>query len=88
VHEIGLPTLVQIADKSRVAKTLHTSHPPGPRPMLRSFSTEYDEAAFIAYEIKRMMAQSGGMLGFGDFAVLRTSLPNTSNCSLTIHSAF
>ncbi|KAG1729658.1 P-loop containing nucleoside triphosphate hydrolase protein, partial [Suillus paluster] len=57
-------------DPSRVAKTLHTSHPPGPRPMLRSFPTEHDEAAFIAWEINRMIAQSGGMLGFGDFAVL------------------
>lgn len=42
--------------------------------MLRSFPTEHDEAAFIAWEINRMIAQSGGMLGFGDFAVLRTSL--------------
>ncbi|OJA17125.1 hypothetical protein AZE42_02583 [Rhizopogon vesiculosus] len=57
-------------DKSRIAKTLHTSHSLGPRPMLRAFSTEHDEAAFIAWEINRMIAQSGGMLGFGDFAVL------------------
>ncbi|KAG2340726.1 UvrD-helicase-domain-containing protein [Suillus weaverae] len=55
---------------SRIAKTLHTSHPLGPLPMLRSFPTEHDEAAFIAWEINRMIAQSGGMLGFGDFAVL------------------
>ena len=42
--------------------------------MLRSFPTEHDEAAFIAWEINRMIAQSGGMLGFGDFVVLRASL--------------
>ncbi|KAG1822031.1 P-loop containing nucleoside triphosphate hydrolase protein [Suillus subaureus] len=57
-------------DSSRIAKTLHTDHPLGPLPMLRSFPTEHDEAAFIAWEINRMIAQSGGMLGFGDFAVL------------------
>ncbi|KAG2070745.1 UvrD-helicase-domain-containing protein [Suillus decipiens] len=57
-------------DTSRIAKTLHTDHPLGPLPMLRSFPTEHDEAAFIAWEISRMIAQSGGMLGFGDFAVL------------------
>ncbi|KAG1743430.1 P-loop containing nucleoside triphosphate hydrolase protein [Suillus lakei] len=57
-------------DTSRIAKTLHTSHSLGPLPMLRSFPTEHDEAAFIAWEINRMIAQSGGMLGFGDFAVL------------------
>ncbi|KAG1883398.1 P-loop containing nucleoside triphosphate hydrolase protein, partial [Suillus subluteus] len=57
-------------DTSRIAKTLHTDHPLGPLPMLRSFPTEHDEAAFIAWEINRMIAQSGGMLGFGDFAVL------------------
>ncbi|KAG1762716.1 P-loop containing nucleoside triphosphate hydrolase protein [Suillus occidentalis] len=48
-------------DTSRIAKTLHTDHPLGPLPML---------PAFIAWEINRMIAQSGGMLGFGDFAVL------------------
>ncbi|KIK45214.1 hypothetical protein CY34DRAFT_78359 [Suillus luteus UH-Slu-Lm8-n1] len=57
-------------DTSRIAKTLHTDHPLGPLPMLSSFPTEHDEAAFIAWEINRMIAQSGGMLGFGDFAVL------------------
>ncbi|KAG2149079.1 P-loop containing nucleoside triphosphate hydrolase protein, partial [Suillus bovinus] len=55
---------------SRIAKILHTDHQLGPLPMLCSFPTEHDEASFIAWEINRMIAQSGGMLGFGDFAVL------------------
>ncbi|KAF8839623.1 UvrD-helicase-domain-containing protein [Paxillus ammoniavirescens] len=57
-------------DNSRIPKTLRTSRPLGPRPMLRSFSTENDEASFLAYEINRLIAQTGGMLGYGDFAVL------------------
>lgn len=40
--------------------------------MLRSFPTENDEASFIAYEINRMIAQTGGILSYGDFAVLRS----------------
>ncbi|KAF9243513.1 ATP-dependent DNA helicase pcra [Melanogaster broomeanus] len=33
-------------------------------------SQEYDEASFIAGEINRLIAQTGGLLGYGDFAVL------------------
>ncbi|KAG2335723.1 P-loop containing nucleoside triphosphate hydrolase protein, partial [Suillus weaverae] len=58
------------SNTSRIAKTPCTDHPLGPLSMLRSFPTEHDEAAFIAWGINRMMAQSGGMLGFGDIAVL------------------
>ncbi|KIK97773.1 hypothetical protein PAXRUDRAFT_135598 [Paxillus rubicundulus Ve08.2h10] len=57
-------------DNSRIPKTLRTSRPLGPQPMLRSFPTENDEASFLAYEINRMITQTAGMLGYGDFAVL------------------
>ncbi|KAH7884318.1 P-loop containing nucleoside triphosphate hydrolase protein [Phlebopus sp. FC_14] len=57
-------------DKARIPKVLRTSHPFGPQPMLRSFPTENDEASFIAHEINRMMAQTGDMLSYSDFAVL------------------
>jgi hypothetical protein len=33
--------------------------------------SEYAEAAFIACEIKRLVAHSGGMLHWSDFVVLR-----------------
>lgn len=39
--------------------------------MLRPFHSEHAEAAFIAMEIKRLVANLGGTLGWGDFAVLR-----------------
>ncbi|KAH7915664.1 P-loop containing nucleoside triphosphate hydrolase protein [Hygrophoropsis aurantiaca] len=57
-------------DKSRIPKTLRTTHSLGPRPVLRPFPSEHDEASFIAYEIKRLVAQTGGMLTYGDFVVL------------------
>jgi DNA helicase II / ATP-dependent DNA helicase PcrA len=43
----------------------------GSVPVLRSFQSEHAEAAFIAVEIKRLVAHTGGMLGWGDFVVLR-----------------
>ncbi|KAI0070422.1 UvrD-helicase-domain-containing protein [Panus rudis PR-1116 ss-1] len=57
-------------DKKRVAKTLHTLHPDGPRPVLNYSYSGTDEAGFIAVEIKRLVAASGGMLNWNDFAIL------------------
>ncbi|KAJ7664695.1 P-loop containing nucleoside triphosphate hydrolase protein [Mycena rosella] len=57
-------------DKSRIPKTLLTSHPSGPTPVLRAFPSEHAEAAFIAVEIKRTVAYMGGVLRWGDFAIL------------------
>ncbi|KAH8806837.1 P-loop containing nucleoside triphosphate hydrolase protein [Flagelloscypha sp. PMI_526] len=57
-------------DKNRIQKSLHSSHPMGPKPLLTSHASEYAEATFIAQEIKRMFAQMGGTLNWGDFVVL------------------
>ncbi|KAI0951320.1 hypothetical protein AcW1_008388 [Taiwanofungus camphoratus] len=57
-------------DRKRIPKSLHTTHPSGPVPVLRSFPFEQSEAAFIAVEIKRLVACTGGMLRWGDFVVL------------------
>ncbi|KZT73601.1 UvrD/REP type DNA helicase [Daedalea quercina L-15889] len=57
-------------DKKRVAKALQATHPAGPRPVLQLHYNEHQEAAFIAGEIKRLVAATGGMLGWGDFVVL------------------
>ncbi|KAJ7047915.1 P-loop containing nucleoside triphosphate hydrolase protein [Mycena alexandri] len=57
-------------DKSRIPKTLLTSHPLGTIPVLRSFPSEQAEANFIAVEIKRLVASMGGVLRWGDFAIL------------------
>ncbi|KAF7331625.1 ATP-depentend DNA [Mycena kentingensis (nom. inval.)] len=57
-------------DKSRINKRLLTAHPRGSTPVLRSFSSEQAEASFIAAEIKRLVASMGGVLRWGDFAVL------------------
>ncbi|OSX59010.1 hypothetical protein POSPLADRAFT_1151629 [Postia placenta MAD-698-R-SB12] len=57
-------------DNTRVPKTLRTSCPTGPTPVLQSFPYDNNEAAFIAAEIKRLVAVTGGMLGWGDFVIL------------------
>ncbi|KAF8071911.1 P-loop containing nucleoside triphosphate hydrolase protein [Lyophyllum atratum] len=57
-------------DKTRIQKYLHTSHPAGSTPFLRAFVTEHAEAQFIAIEIKRLIAHMGGVLRWGDFAIL------------------
>ena len=57
-------------DKKRIPKSLHTSHPLGPTPFLLSSENEKQEADFIAFEIKRSVAHMGGVLKWGDFAIL------------------
>ncbi|KAI0091225.1 P-loop containing nucleoside triphosphate hydrolase protein [Irpex rosettiformis] len=66
----GLVTQPLSPDKSRIQKTLHTSHDVGPKPTLRLFSTAELEATSTAVEIKRVIASTGGMLGYNDFSVL------------------
>ncbi|KAG9121225.1 hypothetical protein FRC07_002907, partial [Ceratobasidium sp. 392] len=57
-------------DKQRPQKSLFTSHASGPTPLLREFSNAAEEAGFMAREIRRIVASSGGMVGFGDCAIL------------------
>ena len=58
-------------DKDRIQKSLRSSHPNGKVPVLRAFSSEQAEAAFIATEIKRVVANMGGVFKWCDFVVLR-----------------
>ncbi|CAE6527716.1 unnamed protein product [Rhizoctonia solani] len=57
-------------DKQRVQKSLFTSHARGPIPLLREFRSATEEASFLARELRRVIASSGGMIGYGDCAVL------------------
>lgn len=59
------------SDKTRIPKSLHTAHASGTTPNLLCLESEYAEAAFIASEIKRLVAHTGGMLKWGDFVILR-----------------
>lgn len=78
-----------VPDPRRPPKTLRTSHGPGMAPTLRECKNEHDEADFIAIEIKRLVAATGGMLKWNDFAILRTThFRFTSQCcSLASHSS-
>ena len=70
-------------DKARIAKGLFTSHGKGSPPVLRLLQNEYAEGDFISSEIKRLIAYSGGILGWNDFSVLRkfvsSSMPTKLN---------
>ncbi|KAJ3545974.1 hypothetical protein NMY22_g2239 [Coprinellus aureogranulatus] len=57
-------------DSKRIAKSLYTAHPDGIAPILYQVSGEQEEAAFIAVEIKRLVAEMGGAFKWGDFAIL------------------
>ncbi|WWD16482.1 hypothetical protein CI109_100908 [Kwoniella shandongensis] len=57
-------------DRDRIKKNLYTSHPKSTPVTLKVFSTPVIEASFIAWEIKRLIAYSGGVLGYDDFAIL------------------
>jgi hypothetical protein len=68
-----LPTELTPSDRDRIPKNLYTSHPKSTPATLKLFSTPVIEASFIATEIKRLIAYSGGVLNHGDFAILRES---------------
>ncbi|KAK4688393.1 ATP-dependent DNA helicase UvrD/PcrA, partial [Tremellales sp. Uapishka_1] len=57
-------------DRQRIPKSLFTAHPNSTAVPLKLFSTPVIEASFIAMEIKRLIAYSGGVLNHDDFAVL------------------
>ncbi|KAL7420030.1 ATP-dependent DNA helicase srs2 [Cryptotrichosporon argae] len=57
-------------DRARVQKQLRTSHPQSTAVTLKQFGSPVIEASFVATEIKRLVAYSGGMLNYADFAIL------------------
>ncbi|ODN83942.1 DNA helicase II/ATP-dependent DNA helicase PcrA [Cryptococcus wingfieldii CBS 7118] len=57
-------------DSKRIQKSLFTSHPQSTPVILKTFATPTIESSFISSEIKRLIAYSGGMLKFDDFAIL------------------
>jgi superfamily I DNA/RNA helicase len=63
-------TFLRLSDKQRIPKSLNTSHPLGATPFVGVFDSEKEEAAFIAFEIKRCVANMGGVLKWGDFVIL------------------
>lgn len=58
-------------DRDRIQKNLYTTHPKSTTVTLKTFSTPIIESSFIATEIKRLIAYSGGVLNWDDFAILR-----------------
>ncbi|KAI0635844.1 UvrD-helicase-domain-containing protein [Trametes polyzona] len=67
---LALSVAIVSQDKTRIQKTLRTSHPQGPTAVFRVLPIENVEAAFIAAEIKRLVAYSGGLFDWSDFVIL------------------
>lgn len=61
---------ILLSDRQRIQKSLFTSHPKSAPVTLKVFSTPVIEASFISTEIKRLIAYSGGLLRYDDFAIL------------------
>lgn len=68
ILELALKVVQQ--DTSRVNKDLYTSHPRGLPVTLKCHGSAQLEAAYIASEIKRLVAYSGNMLDYNDFVIL------------------
>lgn len=68
ILELALRVVQQ--DTSRVDKDLYTSHPRGLPVVLKSHASAQLEAAYIASEIKRLVAHYGGVLDYNDFVIL------------------
>ncbi|KIW72358.1 hypothetical protein PV04_00557 [Phialophora macrospora] len=60
-------------DESRPQKKMKATHCHGTRPVLRRLPNPNEEALWIASEIKRTMAMTGGLLLHSDFAILLRS---------------
>jgi DNA helicase-2/ATP-dependent DNA helicase PcrA len=58
------------SSSSRIKRGLYTSHSTGAQVFLRSFPSSRDEAAFIATEIKRLVAFTGDLIKYNDVAIL------------------
>ncbi|KAF8339859.1 UvrD-helicase-domain-containing protein [Cantharellus anzutake] len=67
---LAAASVIISGDKSRIQKTLFTAEQDGSKPTLREVAGENMEAECIAYEIKRLIAYSGGLLDYNDFAIL------------------
>lgn len=57
-------------DPNRIERDLFTSHPYGLEVRLKLHGSAQVEAAFVATEIKRLVAYTGGLLNYDDFAIL------------------
>ncbi|KAJ1593076.1 hypothetical protein NDA11_004666 [Ustilago hordei] len=68
ILELALKVVQQ--DVSRVDKGLYTSHPRGLPVVLKCHGSAQLEAAYIASEIKRVIAHSGNMLNYNDVVIL------------------
>lgn len=56
-------------DSDRIDRGLYTSHPVGHKVVLKRHASSQHEASFVATEVKRLVAHSGGLLNYDDVSV-------------------
>lgn len=57
-------------DKTRINKSLKPTHPTGSSLVLHTANDALSEASYIATRIKHLIAHTGGMINYGDIAIL------------------
>ncbi|KFY35405.1 hypothetical protein V494_05947 [Pseudogymnoascus sp. VKM F-4513 (FW-928)] len=60
-------------DTSRINKSLLATHMVGTRPVLRTLGSAEDEGDWIMHEIRRCVTLTGGLITYGDVAILLRS---------------
>lgn len=74
-------------DSNRYEKVLKPVHDRGTRPTLRRLKSSTAEAQWIVKEIGRLQLLSGGMLGYGDVAILLRSASLSRNIESALGQA-
>lgn len=67
---IHIDVLVAPLDTTRINKSLKATHSMGLAPVLHLAPNAFEEADFIAAQIKHLVAHTGNLLDYGDFAIL------------------
>lgn len=67
---LGAALAVIRQDESRINKSLKPIHPTGTSVVLHRAKNSYEEALFVADQIKHVLAFHGGLMDFGDVAIL------------------
>ncbi|KAK4054001.1 ATP-dependent DNA helicase srs2 [Microbotryomycetes sp. JL221] len=67
---LGAAMAIVQQDKKRINKGLKASHVNGSNVVIHHAGTAFDEAQFIAAQIKHLRAHTGNLIEFGDVAIL------------------
>ncbi|KAI5478522.1 ATP-dependent DNA helicase [Pseudohyphozyma bogoriensis] len=67
---LGAATAIVQQDTKRIKKTLKATHPSGISTVLHKVGGAQEEGDYIARQIKHIIAHTGGLIDYGDIAIL------------------